>query len=82
MGEITNVPVVLLCSTVPPQVPCKSSQLAPTPREPPFTVSVTGVPAQIVEGEAATDVGATDTLLMVTVVLTQAVVLQVPVPCT
>ena len=51
---------------------------APVPKEPPVTVRVVVPPSQIVEGAAEADAGDVDKLFTVTVVLTQAVVLQVP----
>lgn len=81
-GDTLNIPVVLLEMTVVPQLPSKSSQFAPRPSEPPLTVKVVEAPEHIVDGEAETDVGATEMLFIDTAVLTQLVVLHVPEPCT
>lgn len=81
-GVTVKVPVLLEDNKVLPQLPPKSSHTAPAPSVPPLTVKVTLLPGHTVEGVAVTDTGAVDTLLMVTVVLKQLVVLQVPLPCT
>ena len=63
---------------VPPHEPLYHFHDAPVPSKPPATVKVVVAPAQIVAGAAEADAGSVDKLFTVTVVVTQAVVLQVP----
>ena len=55
---------------VPPQEVVYQCQVAPVPREPPFSDSVTAVPEQTVEGDVEViDVAAVDKVFKVTVSL-------------
>lgn len=75
-GETTiDAPVP---SGVPPHDPLYQAQLAPLPSEPPETLKVVLPPWQIVGELAAADAGPVDAVLIVTVTLAHAVVLQVP----
>ncbi len=69
-------------TAVPPQDALYHCQEAPTPKDPPLTVKVEELPEQIVVALAKADVGAVEFELTVTVTLTQAVVLHVPVALT
>ena len=71
-----------MLAPVPALVPNAASvdqfQSAFVPREPPVTVSVLLVPAQVASLVIVMPVGAVDAVLTVTAVLTEAVVLQSP----
>ena len=62
---------------VPPQVPVNHSAMAPVPALPPESVNVVLPPAQMVVVPVI-DTGAVESVLTVTVLLAQVVVLQVP----
>ena len=81
-GVTSKLPVVLLSTNTPPQLPVNSCHDAPLPSVPPLTVSVVVAPEQIVPGLAVTDVGAVEFILIVTVALAQLVVLHVPLAYT
>ena len=75
-GETTKE--LPLPSGVPPQLTENHCHVAPVPNNPPATLKVVVLPAHTGFGTAEALTGAVDTLFTVTVMDTQAVVLQVP----
>ena len=65
-------------ASVPPQLPEYHFHCALVPREPPFTESCDGSPAQSVITDADADVAATEGAFTVMTMLAQFVVLQIP----
>jgi hypothetical protein len=63
---------------VPPHEPLYHFQLPPVPKLPPFNVSVTDSPLQMVEAVPVTTVAGTEVSRTVMVTLWQAVLLHVP----
>ena len=78
MAEGVTLMLFPLPIAVPPQELLYHFQLALLPRLPPFTLSVTLEPLQTESAEAVMDVGAAEKVLTLIVLLTHAVVLQLP----
>lgn len=73
-----TVKVLPLPSKVPPQDPLYQLYCAPVPNVPPTADKLVVLPEQMVVAVAVALVGAVDNVLTLTVMLAQAVVLQVP----
>ena len=67
---------------VPPHEPVNHLHDAPEPRLPPFIPSVEDEPDAIIAGFAVAEVAPDETVLIVTVTLTQVVVFNVPTALT